>query len=431
MSQNKISNLNQFYTNFSNFQNNNNQNLNIYQNKFYQNQNNIKNYQYQNSNFKIQNQFFNQKYSPEALKSEYFQLKNLEHDNPKLIKENILQYENQIIIPIYQQINKSNILKKNFYIELYNKYKNIIELILKKNKLEVNILQAYGSIMNNFLIDEGDIDISIVPKNLSIEQFSIFLDEIRNDILLKKLGQCDNLHISPRYSLLKVKDYQTQINIDITVHTMLPIYNTKLIRIYSLLDQRFHIMGIFIKYWVKKNHINGAYEKFLSSYAILILIIHFLQSEIDIKILPILQKVENKIIKYEYSHSGKELITNIYFEEDFEKINNYLKKINYDKENNDSVGELILKFFEFYSYKYEHDYLISIHHNEKKNCKGEHLAFPMEDPFDIEHNPGKSMKLNTPQFDLFLNCMRKEINNILSGDLINKNFINNHSQSNE
>ena len=55
----------------------------------------------------------------------------------------------------------------------------------------------------------------------------------------------------------------------------------------------------------------------------------------------------------------------------------------------------------------------------------------MEDPFDIEHNPGKSMKLNTPQFDLFLNCMRKEINNILSGDLINKNFINNHSQSNE
>ena len=106
MSQNKISNLNQFYTNFSNFQNNNNQNLNIYQNKFYQNQNNIKNYQYQNSNFKIQNQFFNQKYSPEALKSEYFQLKNLEHDNPKLIKENILQYENQIIIPIYQQINK-------------------------------------------------------------------------------------------------------------------------------------------------------------------------------------------------------------------------------------------------------------------------------------------------------------------------------------
>ena len=89
---------------------------------------------------------------------------------------------------------------------------------------------------------------------------------------------------------------------------------------------------------------------------------------------------------------------------------------------------MILKFFEFYSYKYEHDYLISINNNEKKKCLKEYIAFPIEDPFDIEHNPGKSMKLNTPQFDLFLNCMKKEINNILSGEFMNVNFmINNHS----
>ena len=71
--------------------------------------------------------------------------------------------------------------------------------------------------------------------------------------------------------------------------------------------------------------------------------------------------------------------------------------------------------------------LISINNTEKKNCKGEHFAFPMEDPFDIEHNPGKSMKLNTNQFDNFINCMKKEINIILSGEYINKNFISNHS----
>ena len=246
--------------------------------------------------------------------------------------------------------------------------------------------------------------------------------------MFRRNKKCENLQISPRYFLLKVIDYQSGINIDITVHTMLPFYNTILIRTYSLIDQRFHIMGIYIKYWVKKNKINGSIDKFLSSYAILILIIHFLQSEIDIKVLPNLQKIENKIINYKYSHSGKELVTNIYFEKDFEKINNNLKKINYEKENNDSVGELILKFFEFYSYKYEHDYLISINNNEKKKCLKEYIAFPIEDPFDIEHNPGKSMKLNTPQFDLFLNCMKKEINNILSGEFMNVNFmINNHS----
>ena len=425
----QISNINKYYSNIpNNYSTNNNQNQIIYQNNVYQSHNNFNTFYNHKTNFKSQSQFLFQKYSPEVLKSEYLQLKNLEHDNPKLIKENIIKYENQIIIPIYNQINKSNILKKNLYIELYTKYKNIIEVIISKNNLEVELLNAYGSTMNNFLIDEGDIDISIVPKIFSIEEFSNCLEEIKKEINLKKLGKCENLQISPRYFLLKVIDYQSGINIDITVHTMLPFYNTLLIRTYSLIDQRFHIMGIYINYWVKKNKINGSIDKFLSSYAILILIIHFLQSEIDIKVLPNLQKIENKIINYKYSHSGKELVTNIYFEKDFEKINNNLKKINYEKENNDSVGELILKFFEFYSYKYEHDYLISINNNEKKKCLKEYIAFPIEDPFDIEHNPGKSMKLNTPQFDLFLNCMKKEINNILSGEFMNVNFmINNHS----
>ena len=413
--------MNKFYQNtLNNYSNNNNQPQNVYPNNFFLNQNNYKNFYNQNTNFKYQTHI--QNYSPDLLKGEYTQLKNLEHDNPTLIKERILQYEKQIIIPIYQQINKQNILKKQLYIDLYNKYKKIIFDIIKKNSLQVNLLQAYGSLMNNFLIEDGDIDISIVPKNISIEQFSVYLEEIKNEILKNKFGKCENLQISTRYSLLRVIDYQTGINVDITIHTMLPMYNTKLIRIYSLFDQRFHIMGIYIKYWIKRNHIYGAPEKFLSSYAILLLIIHFLQSEIEPKILPILQKIENKNINYEYNHNGKIVVTNIYFEDNMEKINNYMKIINCNKENNDSVGELILKFFEFYSYKYNHDYLISISNSEKKSCKGEHISYPIEDPFDIEHNPGKSMKLNTPQFDTFLNYMRKEINNILSGENINKNI---------
>ena len=419
-----MSKINQFYQKtIPNFPiNNSNQKTNIYQkNNFFVNQSNYQNFYNQNNNFKIQNQISFYNYSSEALKGEYTQLKNLEHDNPNLIKERINQFEKQIILPIYQQMNKSISLKKNMYIELYNKYTKIILEILKQNSLQVILLQAYGSIMNNFLIEDGDIDISVVPNNSSIENFSMYLEEIRNEIINKKFGNCENLQINTRYSLLRVIDYKTGINIDITVHTMLPFYNTKLIRIYSLIDQRFHIMGIFIKYWIKKNHIYGAFDKFLSSYAILIMIIYFLQTQIEPKILPNLQKIENKIINYEYYHNGKKIVTNIYFEDNMDKINNYLKIINNNKENNESVGELIVKFFEFYAYKYEHDYLISINNYEKQISK-EHIAFPIEDPFDYEHNPGKSMKLNTSQYDLFLNTMRKEINNILNGEYINKNI---------
>ena len=49
-----------------------------------------------------------------------------------------------------------------------------------------------------------------------------------------------------------------------------------------------------------------------------------------------------------------------------------------------------------------------------KNC--EQIVFPIEDPFDIEHNPGTTLKFNTQQHSEFFLCMQKEINNILSGE---------------
>ena len=67
-------------------------------------------------------------------------------------------------------------------------------------------------------------------------------------------------------------------------------------------------------------------------------------------------------------------------------------------------------------------YVISIKHRDKKlsnNC--EQIAFPIEDPFDVEHNPGKSLKYNTQQYSEFIFCMKKEINNIMSGEYFKYN----------
>jgi DNA polymerase sigma len=177
-------------------------------------------------------------------------------------------------------------------------------------------------------------------------------------------------------------------------------------------------MGIYLKHWAKRNKINGASEKYLSSYALLLMLIHFLQEEIKPSVLPILQKVENVNINYEYSHSDAIINCNVYFEEDMEKVKTYMNIINNNETNTESVTELLIKFFEFYAYKYDQSFLISISNSEKKVPSSEHIAFPIEDPFDIEHNPGKSMKLNSPQYELFLNCMKKEINMLLSGEYV-------------
>ena len=89
--------------------------------------------------------------------------------------------------------------------------------------------------------------------------------------------------------------------------------------------------------------------------------------------------------------------------------------INCDEENESSIVDLLVGFFEYYAYKYNH-YLISISRSNKIEVdENENIAFPLEDPFDIGYNPGKSMKLNTLQYYAFICCMKKELNNILSG----------------
>ena len=56
---------------------------------------------------------------------------------------------------------------------------------------------------------------------------------------------------------------------------------------------------------------------------------------------------------YDYYHGSKKIYTNIYFEENFEKIDKYMNFINKGEKNNKSVGNLLLKFFEYYAYYYD------------------------------------------------------------------------------
>ena len=204
---------------------------------------------------------------------------------------------------------------------------------------------------------------------------------------------------------------------------MLPILNTKLIRLYSIYDQRFHILGLYLKHWSKINKIHGAADNYLSSYALLVMLIHFLQKVVEPRVLPNLQKIENKEIIYEYCHNADDIKTNIYFEEDISKIKLHMKKINSEKDNNDSASTLLIKFFEYYGYNYDYyDQKISINKDSIENFKekSDNIAFSIEDPFDQFHNPGKSMTINSIQYDKFTTAMKKEINFILNGEYIKR-----------
>ena len=364
------------------------------------------------------------KLKSEKITNEYnTKIKNLKENNPSLVKENMNLFEEKIILPIYQKICEENQQKKEIYTNTFNKYKNLIMKVLTKNNVQDTKIEPYGSIVNNFMTENGDIDICLIPSDLNlISDFDKYLEEIKEEIV--KVQKCAEFVILENYAkfmILKLKDIESEIDLDITVQPILPIINTKLVRLYSLYDQRFHIIGIFLKFWVKKNHIHGSLDKYLSSYALLILIIHYLQTIIEPKVLPMLQQVHNQKKEYIYFNGEKEITTNLYFEEDLDEIKNYMKIINGNEDNENSIVELIVGFFEYYAYKYNH-YMISISRSDKIPVdENETIAFPLEDPFDIGYNPGKSMKLNSLPYTAFIYCMKKELKNIISGEYFKYN----------
>ena len=352
---------------------------------------------------------------------EYATLKYQETERNQIVKSNLNTFESKILIPLYQRINFNVNKKRGIYYYTFLKYKKLIQKTLGKDKL-IKKVKPYGSYMNNFMIDTGDIDICIVPK-CPILDFSESLGKIKEEITARKYGEFKLIHHTERYLLLKIMDNQTKFIVDITVHTMLPIQNTSLIRLYSLYDQRFHILGLYIKHWAKINKIHGAADNYLSSYALLLMLIHFLQKVVEPKVLPNLQRVDkNKTIDYEYVYNQETIKTNIYYEEDLYKIREYMNKVNGGKENKESAASLLIKFFEYYSYFFDSEQKISINKELSETMKTapDNIAFSIEDPFDIHHNPGKSMTLNSMQYYKFTTAMKKEINFILNGEYVKR-----------
>ena len=99
------------------------------------------------------------------LHKEYYELKIIQFFSPQTIQNNIQNFENKILIPFYQKINKKfnkHYYQNKFYI--IKKYKSFILKSFSKNF--INKIVFIGSIENNFFIpDSSEIDICIIQNN--------------------------------------------------------------------------------------------------------------------------------------------------------------------------------------------------------------------------------------------------------------------------
>ena len=369
---------------------------------------------------------------------EYIDLKIKEKEHPDFIWNNMQLFEKRILIPLYQKTVEIRRRKYNSLNHIYLSYERAIENIFQNSK-DLEEVQKFGAFSNTFMIDFGelDIDICLVPKCHITYFRNTYVDKLIHGLKNSKLGNFREIKNKENYNsciILKgeYNEKNQKININIVINNKIPIYHSILLRLYSLYDQRFHIMGIYLKYWAKINGLHG--QNYLPSYALLFMIIHFLQKVVEPKVLPNLQKIpifdnEKNITEprygekyYEYSHEFKQIRTNLYYENDANKIKEYMLAINNNKINEETVTNLLVKFFEYYAYCYDSNQKISIHKDLIESIKkgDDNISFSIEDPFDIIANPGKNLEKDSENSKKFIKAMKKEVNLILSGEYVKR-----------
>jgi DNA polymerase sigma len=284
--------------------------------------------------------------------------------------------------------------------------KSQVETILQRGLPDV-VVQMYGSSSSGFSLGKAfdqsytsDVDLNIsidFAKSLAIsperyrslrEVFDeVALNEICTKIVYSKA--CQVLRASGIVKInyissarVKVMTFQTPpslppLSVDVCLNNHLAVANTQLLLTYSQIDYRVPCLGIAVKAWTRRRDISNAKNQTLSSYAYIILLIHYLQRR-DSPLLPCLQKrpakVPSKLI------DGHE----VYFTREIEAFQRMASLVP------DSLGELLLGFFRYYAYFNWDDNIVSIrlpeHYQFKTSMKRDKLT--IEDPFELGRNLG-------------------------------------------
>lgn len=142
--------------------------------------------------------------------------------------------------------------------------------------------------------------------------------------------------IEARVPILRFTDRRHKVEVDINFNNSVGIRNTHLLYCYSQLEWRLRPIALTIKQWAQYHNINNAKNMTISSYSLMLMVIHFLQAGVNPPVLPCLHKM------YPEKFS-------ILQPTDFGYVDMNEVMAPYQSENNQTLGELLLNFLHYYS----------------------------------------------------------------------------------
>ncbi|XP_039231518.1 poly(A) RNA polymerase gld-2 homolog B isoform X2 [Drosophila yakuba] len=210
-----------------------------------------------------------------------------------------------------------------------------------------------GSTITGFGTDSSDIDMCLLPEQgvhphqhqYHQHQHQHFHNEKRTEALIiltlfnavlkdTEVFQDFNL-IEARVPILRFKDITNGIEVDLNFNNCVGIKNTYLLQLYAQMDWRTRPLVVIVKLWAQYHDINDAKRMTISSYSLVLMVLHYLQHACVPHVLPCLHSLYPE--KFQL---GQQDCLDLDLIEPIEP---------YQALNTQTLGEHLLGFFKYYS----------------------------------------------------------------------------------
>ncbi|XP_062139448.1 poly(A) RNA polymerase gld-2 homolog B isoform X2 [Drosophila sulfurigaster albostrigata] len=203
-----------------------------------------------------------------------------------------------------------------------------------------------GSTITGFGTDSSDIDMCLLPEQPTHQhQQHHYHNELRAEALMtlnlfhSVLKEMEAFHdfnlIEARVPILRFKDRTNGIEVDLNYNNCVGIKNTYLLQLYAQLDWRTRPLVVIVKLWAQYHDINDAKRMTVSSYSLVLMVLHYLQFGCVPHVLPCLQTLYP-----EKFNLGQQDCLDLDLIEPIEP---------YQTHNTQTLGEHLLGFFKYYS----------------------------------------------------------------------------------
>ncbi|XP_062554997.1 poly(A) RNA polymerase gld-2 homolog B-like [Armigeres subalbatus] len=211
-------------------------------------------------------------------------------------------------------------------------------------------LYLVGSSISGFASDNSDVDMCLVYRTTALPfdmrgEALFQLGQIKNYFMNANTNFEEFSLIQAKVPILRFRDTSNSIVVDLNYNNCVGIRNTHLLYMYSQMDWRLRPLTLVVKLWAQHHNINDAKNMTISSYSLVLMVIHFLQYGVCPPILPCLHAMYPERFMRMTDISALDLM---------EKVEPY------KNDNSSTLGELFLQFLGYYTkFDYAH-YAISV-----------------------------------------------------------------------